>query len=921
MLFIEDKIKVFISSKCGVENYDLIRCSIKQLLEATGIIKTYIFEESAAASNCTQDTYLNKLEECHVVLFLIDNESAITEGVMKEWKYSREIQKKAIYLFCNNPTKPSTSIENELKGPQGAKYRIIPNFKDFIREGYQSVIIDILNIYTIYSRNGLTLTHQLSVEEHQEEKMSYSISGDKQGLFFGKQKNHDFPLTYSYFDNMEGEGTEYLGQTNQLDQFAYQFIKVIHGEGKYDPSNLTLPEEDFQKMHSEELTRAVLIRWRAVRRVYEGKVDDAVQMLEEAYLFACDNKLPYWFTDDILIDKRNLEMKTKGHSYDYSEGGAQSELQKRSHVLHYPLLDRTEGNTYRAILKELYELNTQSPYTKRFGTGLRSVIDQIRRSYIISVCYGSLTHMLGINELLYKTFYYFSREYDEYQWKFLCFKFCILNNDIKSLEKVYRRSNDIIATCSFGRIKELYKLADTIPHTPERHLLKIKLIELLGYYFSDEDYNNIHSELFKIIDEWLADVTPNINLSSAVSSCIKANMSRVDHESVVARALIILNNKQYRFFDDFFSTLIEIDWVKVNPETHVMVVEQLTNIIKDPNLRGRYRSLPNLVVTMRLKCNQLKQWDTFISNNWSTFFKTHYKLEISERTPQNDEAFLFSCIEEIRERNQHQGRGGSYSSYASHPFKTMRNILLGSNVIIDADKLLDELILVSTQVLINPKQTTEEKIEATQFILFLRGICNKQEISDLKWSAFSREITNEYLNVCSSFEDGFFNRMTEFTLRTNLLFLREMLGKDISIELFEIIAMHYNASPYDNIQLLTSIEIYMEYCDLSNIRNNPYFSAVLQLVLSHVRNNNLELKVLATKCLVRMMKSEYSDIVSKSLSYIVNDADYRLKILVIRGGKESQNQGYRMVLEKLITDNHYLVRQFARDVLREGQKS
>lgn len=918
MLFAnEEKIKVFISSKCGIEKYDLLRIALKQLLEDTGLIQTYIFEESSAVSLPTQDEYLNKLEDCHVVLFLIDNESSITEGVMKEWKFSKELKRKSLYLFYNTPGKPITSIQEELNGPNGAKFREVSNFKDFIREGYRAVLADVLNIYINYCKNRLSTPQPYSsIGFDSLQDTVLSTLHEKEDSLFSRSKIQEFPLTSGHFNDMESEKNKHIEKTTPLDLFSYKFIKILHGVSTYDASNFMVPEDDLRKMHSEELVKVVLMRWEAIQLVFDKKLDEAIIKLEEAYTNACLAQLPYWLTDDILIDKRNLEVRILEYSNRYGEVNAQKEINRHSHILHYPLIDRMKSETYRNILKEIYEINTQSPHASKIGTGIDSVLNQIYQTYIIAVCYGSFTYMMGINELLYKTFYNFSTIYDYYPWKYLSFKFCIISEDIKSLDKVYHRNHGIISSCSYEKIKELYNLSNAIPYTLESHILKIKLIELLGNYFSDEDFVDIQNQLFSIIDSWLSLENRYNNLSSYISNCLKAIIQRIDQSLVVTKVLVILNTKLYRFFDDFFSILIDIDWSKIRPETYDEVVAALTDIIKNPEIRERYANFKTLILKMRLKDKHLYQkWDYLIEENWNAFYKDRYELEVAERIPTNDEAYLYNSLREINDRNEIQGRDGKYSSFANQPFKTMRNILSRSVLKIDVDTLLARMLSVTLQVLINPKQTTEEKVECIHFILYLRGVCRIQQIPDGYWNSFKEEIFNNFDALYSSFEDGLFNKMTEFTLRTNVMFLKIILDEISNEEFFEIVSLHYSASTYDMIQFLVVIDKYLEYCDMGNIKDNPYFPVILQVVLSQINNKILDTKLIATKCLIKLLKSEYSHIVYRSLSYLVSDSDFRLKLWIIKGINDFNNSDLINLLEMMVADNNYLVRHASRIAL------
>lgn len=150
---IKDKIKVFISSQCGIEKYDIVREALKRRLEDTGVIDVYLFEATGAYSSTAMESYLGRLDDCDIILFLIDNEDSICpEGVMKEWKRANDLQKKSLYVFLNDKTKDETTIQKNLYGPTGTKFLVINEMKEFIEKGYISVIEDIFITYKNYCR-------------------------------------------------------------------------------------------------------------------------------------------------------------------------------------------------------------------------------------------------------------------------------------------------------------------------------------------------------------------------------------------------------------------------------------------------------------------------------------------------------------------------------------------------------------------------------------------------------------------------------------------------------------------------------------------------------------------------------------------------------------------------------------------------
>ena len=68
---VKNKIKVFLSSKCGVNSYDKVREKLVENLEKTGMVDVYTFEGASASTLSAIDSYLSELEDSHIILFLI----------------------------------------------------------------------------------------------------------------------------------------------------------------------------------------------------------------------------------------------------------------------------------------------------------------------------------------------------------------------------------------------------------------------------------------------------------------------------------------------------------------------------------------------------------------------------------------------------------------------------------------------------------------------------------------------------------------------------------------------------------------------------------------------------------------------------------------------------------------------------------
>ncbi len=155
MFNINDKIKVFISSESKKKEYKVLREAIKIILEKTGFIKTYVFEDEGASTLGVEDHFLNNIDDCDVVLFLIDNNlknGAVPPGVQKEilrvnYLNEKYPTKKAFYIFYNLRNKRITNIQSVIISKGTPKFDVVTEFKEFIKKNFYKIKIFFFNIY------------------------------------------------------------------------------------------------------------------------------------------------------------------------------------------------------------------------------------------------------------------------------------------------------------------------------------------------------------------------------------------------------------------------------------------------------------------------------------------------------------------------------------------------------------------------------------------------------------------------------------------------------------------------------------------------------------------------------------------------------------------------------------------------------
>ena len=156
-IFLGRKIKVFISSICGIEKYDTVRAKLKCAIEDTKLAEVYTFEGKGASTLPAGKHYTWALEDSDVCIFLIDNADGIKSGVQAEIDTVKKYNIKALYYFCDEKQKKKTALEESLMGAQFAKSKTVHSFAELGQDGASALIDDIVAIYHYYCNGKLVV--------------------------------------------------------------------------------------------------------------------------------------------------------------------------------------------------------------------------------------------------------------------------------------------------------------------------------------------------------------------------------------------------------------------------------------------------------------------------------------------------------------------------------------------------------------------------------------------------------------------------------------------------------------------------------------------------------------------------------------------------------------------------------------------
>lgn len=227
------KIKVFISSICGVEKYDKVRIELKNAIESTRLADVYTFEGKGASTLPAGVHYTLALEDSDICIFLIDNADGINPGVQAEIDTVKKYNIKALYYFCDETQKEKTTLEQSLMGAHFAKSKTVHSFDELSQSGSRALLDDIIAVYHYYCTGRIVLKPSendeiQSVEVAGTEK--YQMPTIPKTALKNVDKCRDYILKF-VLGYSRGRFSDETEKTSEFDDWGFQFLPILF-EGK-----------------------------------------------------------------------------------------------------------------------------------------------------------------------------------------------------------------------------------------------------------------------------------------------------------------------------------------------------------------------------------------------------------------------------------------------------------------------------------------------------------------------------------------------------------------------------------------------------------------------------------------------------------------------------------------------------------------
>lgn len=902
---VEYKVKVFISSRCD-GRYFIVRKALKTLIEETNIAMVYTFETSGPSSQNVINSYISSLDDSDLCIFLIDNKDGVSNPVLIEHKRARELGKKSIYLFCDEKKKKPTQLQMEIYENHLEKYYIVHEFADLINKSYHGVIQDIVNIYREYCHGRLFDKIDYKTTDLITPKTTDTYKLDKR-LFKG------FGLTQNELVKITGHGEKETGEITELDLLCQKLLQIVIGKetvGDYSFEDL---KRKLSEIHEILLREIILSRVDAIRSYFLNDLQQCLSHIESAYSIAISNaNVPNWLLNDILIDMRHIQALIDETNNTFSlHNKGQQLLDDNCEKVYYPLLDRYDANFKKDVLKACLDEKTDTPYTISYKN-LNYIFQDIANTYIVSVVYGSLTHILATPERLVEALSSFCLIYRNHSMYIEVLKqliMCQKDGEIKKIIRTYNQTTDIINP---DDINYLIAGVNTIPLNHKKLISKLILFEHLGYYFSDDQYEDVSNELISDIDEWIKSNNRIFNIYPYIFRALKNNVYRLSQDKLLAVLLDVFQNGLRRFYDEALQVIERLDFINVSPENEGILIDQLILIISNAELRNACYKLSEAIIHIRKNAKTKRDViDNGVKEYMADFFDKTYSLEVFGNDKKCPLKYINYFIDAINKQNEEQGKNNTYHGYAGNPYQTIRNIIEYENLILewaDVEKILDAL----SGTMFAPRQTFEAKIRAINLVIYLK---NKSWFDEKIENTIDKWLDNQ--NDILSGHEGVLEKESLAILKFSLLLLKISFGKHDLDELLSNFAYVAQLDDYEIIKSMECIENLLYNINFDDLDMNVLL-IITQYIISISTHKERDARYYSARILLILCRSEFKSLALEQLSKMMDKDIYEIKITILRGvGKMScaKDEIIKYIVQKGEIDNHFLVRQTVKDIV------
>lgn len=910
------KIKVFISSICGVEKYDKVRAELKKAIERTQLVDVYTFESRGASTLPAGDHYILALKDSDICIFLIDNADGIKAGVQAEIDTVKKHNIKALYYFCDETQKEKTALEQSLMGARFAKSKTVHSFSELSREGAQALIDDIVAVYHYYCTGRIVLNSGENDEIQAVDVVGtekYQLPIIPKSTLKNVDKCRDYFLKF-VLGYSRGRYPGEMENTSEFDDWGLQFLPILFEGKSIKYFNTAMYLDALKAQQDDGHYQVVQIRWQAIQAYFAEDIKKCVECLETALSLAKETNQPTWVIKDILVDLRNVHWTCCTARNEYSDTPAQKELTESSEELYYPILDRIHESLHEKYIEGLYKKKIGSPYSVTIGNNLDPYGEMLASSLIVSMYNGSLTHILLIYEKIRDFVFYLSCKYDDWNLRLNLYKLAIFAGNEKEIKGIQDSFPEVLNNLTADEAKSIMDFCLNHPIKYKRLSSQLLAFGSVGYFLDDKYYESYEKSIVGEIKSWLNSDTSVVAIGQDIFRCLSGVAYRMSQDILSEICCQFIDRHYSRWYMDMFKFIAtRIDLRKMSDSSAKALVEHINYVLDNEKERVQIEYSPAFLCVLRKQNRALTEgMDKRIAKYLSGYYEGIYKLETTENKNRDMPAFVKEYIERIRKNNETQGKDGVYFGHGAREIATVRSILLEKGLMCDANTM-DMLVSVVADTLLISKEGILAKLDAIALLICLaikypEDYTRNQGVYE-KLFAQQNAIETADNSIISSNIDS-------ISLKIGLQLLYISMGKDVYADILELM-------PYIQGNVTTTIAVtnlIVEYLENSDDVMLParVEAAILQNVLQWLHSEYTDIRWNATRILLTMSRNpENCGIVNHQLMNLIDSDSVYIKNLIIRhlhkmNGITDRTKEY--IISKCKQDANFVVRMVCDEV-------
>lgn len=875
------KIKVFISSICGVEKYDKVRAELKKAIEDTQLADVYLFEEKGAASLPAGAHYTWALEDSDICIFLIDNADGIRPGVQAEVDTVKKFNIKALYYFCDENQKEKTALEQSLMGAHFAKSKTVHSFSELSKDGAQALIDDIVAVYHYYCI-GKIIAKPDECDEMQEIEVvgteKYQLPTIPKATLKNVDKCRDYILKF-VLGYSRGKFPDEKEKSSEIDEWGLEFFQVLLEGKSIKHFNTAMYLDALKAQQDDGHYQVVQIRWQAIQAYFAGDIEKCVEYLETALSFAKETNQPTWVIKDILVDLRNQHWTRCTAKNEYSDTPAQKELTESSEELYYPILDRIHESLHEKYIEGLYKKKTGSPYSVTIGNNLDQYGEMLASSLIVSMYNGSLTHILLIYEKIRDFVFYLSCKYDDWNLRLNLYKLAIFEGKEKEIKGIQDSYPEVLKNLTADEAASIMDFCQNHPIKYKRLSSQLLAFGSVGYFLDDKCFAHHEKSIVDEINSWLNSDTHVVFIGQNIFKCLSGIAYRMSQDTLSEICCKFIERHYSRWYMDMFKFIANrLDLRKMSEGSAKALVAHINCVLDNEKEREQIKYSPIFLCVLRKQNRTFtEEMDKKIAEYLSNYYEGDYRLETTEDEHRDMPEFVREYVERIRKNNETQGKNGVYFGHGAREIATVRAILLGKELVCDADTM-DMLISVVADTLLISKEGISTKLDAIALLICIvvKYPEDYTRNRDVYEKLFEQQKAIEVADnsIISSNIDS-------ISLKIGLQLLYTAMGKDVYIEILELM-------PYIQGNVATTIAIthlivkYLENSD-DVLFPSKVEAIILQNVLRWLHSEYADIRWNATRILLTMSRNpENCGIVNRQLVNLIDSNSVYIKNLIMR---------------------------------------